>query len=297
MTPLQYYNEYRHLHVDLVGGRKVYDIDIHEYRNARDHVQGTSEIAADHDVTIGVEAWEQLSRLIRRHGQRVRQGVYWLWLPLATDDNPNPNPQWLEEVETPRLYGVFLGKGSPELINQALRLAAAFGIVQPDTASMNAWCGDNIGLDCSGFVGNYLKREGHATIGASTPARAFVAPATSPNRFSRLDQLEAKAVLCWKSGGHCAIIHEVLPTAQNVVAQAILGAIGGAAAGAAAQRVTCSVCESTGASLVAGDVHTDGMNFTHYTFESVDAHKVFKVRRGIGGRGLNEVYVSRLLVP
>jgi hypothetical protein len=80
-----------------------------------------------------------------------------------------------------------------------------------------------------------------------------------------------------------------------------MGGAGGTAvaraAARAATRVTCSVCESTGASLVAGDVHTDGMNFTTYTFESVDANKVFKVRRGIGGQGLNDVYVSRLLLP
>jgi hypothetical protein len=283
MTPHQYYNSYRHLFVDLIGGRKVYDVDIHEYRNARDQFQGGNEISTDHDVTIGVAAWTELSRLVRRHGRRVRQGVYWLWLPLATDANPEPNPQYLEEVELPRLYAVYLGKGSPELINQALRLAAAFGLVQPDTASMSAYCTDNIGLDCSGFVGNYLKHEGHPSIGASTPARAFVAPASSPNRFSRLDQLEAKAVLCWKSGGHCAIIHEVLPN-SNLYADG-------------RPRVICSVCESTGASLTAGDVHTDGMNFTNYTFESVDANRVFKVRRGIGVGGLNEVYVSRLLLP
>src|SRR5688572_17342681 len=102
MTPLQYYNAYRHLQVDLVGWVKVYNVDVHEYRNARDKFEGTSEISTDHDVTVGVGAWAKLSRAVRKHGEMLRKNVFWLRLPLPTEWDPTPE-RYLEEVDLAKL--------------------------------------------------------------------------------------------------------------------------------------------------------------------------------------------------
>lgn len=60
----------------------------------------------------------------------------------------------------------FYGKGSPEDCQLVLQLVARFGLIQrPKGDSLPAleqrlqrWCDDNLGLDCNGFVGNYLNR-------------------------------------------------------------------------------------------------------------------------------------------
>ena len=48
----------------------------------------------------------------------------------------------------------FIGKGSPEECDFVLQLATLVGGVRPER--LQAWADDNLGLDCNGFVGNYL---------------------------------------------------------------------------------------------------------------------------------------------
>jgi hypothetical protein len=273
MTPLEYWSWYRHLDVELPGGDRVFGIDVHEYRNAGDYYKGTSEVSADHEVTAGLDvAWPALKRAIRRNGKSVGAGKYEVRLRLPCDRGATT-----ETVELRSLLQPYHGKGSPEEIRQALRLATAFELVEPTVGALNTYCSRYIGLDCSGFVGNYLRHEGSEVFGPNTPAREF---APSRMRLSRLDQVEAKCVLSWKHESHVAIINHV----ERMTARP-----GGGA------EVVCWVCESCGSELVSGDAHTDGMNVTRYTIKEVDANKVFKVRRGIGGVGLNAVYIAKVL--
>ncbi len=51
----------------------------------------------------------------------------------------------------------FWGKGSPEDCQVCLQLAARLGVVTD--GRLQAWADANIGLDCNGFVGNYLFHE------------------------------------------------------------------------------------------------------------------------------------------
>jgi hypothetical protein len=55
------------------------------------------------------------------------------------------------------LYRPFIGKGSPEECQLVLQLALIVGGVQPN--QLQKWADDNLGLDCNGFVGNYLFHE------------------------------------------------------------------------------------------------------------------------------------------
>ncbi|MFN2532840.1 MAG: hypothetical protein ABR555_16235 [Pyrinomonadaceae bacterium] len=48
------------------------------------------------------------------------------------------------------------GKGSPEEAQIALQLALRFKVVNT-TSELQQYCDDNVGLDCNGFVGNYLE--------------------------------------------------------------------------------------------------------------------------------------------
>jgi hypothetical protein len=53
----------------------------------------------------------------------------------------------------------FQGKGSPEDVQVTLQLAVRFGVIQPATkAAIQAYCDtDHLGLDCNGFIGNYIR--------------------------------------------------------------------------------------------------------------------------------------------
>jgi hypothetical protein len=55
------------------------------------------------------------------------------------------------------LINPFFGKGSPEDVQVALQLALRLRVVTRDR--LQAWADANIGLDCNGFVGNYIMRE------------------------------------------------------------------------------------------------------------------------------------------
>ena len=48
----------------------------------------------------------------------------------------------------------FFGKGSPEEAQITLQLAARFGLL--NGGDLQTYCNDYLGLDCNGFVGNYL---------------------------------------------------------------------------------------------------------------------------------------------
>jgi len=61
-----------------------------------------------------------------------------------------------EEIRWP-LINPFFGKGSPEEVQIALQLALRFKLATPER--LQAWADANIGLDCNGYVGNYIIRE------------------------------------------------------------------------------------------------------------------------------------------
>lgn len=73
-------------------------------------------------------------------------------LVLTVNDAPFP----VESREKIRMPAVrpFWGKGSPEDCQVVLQLAVLLGLLGPKT--LQDWADENIGLDCNGFVGNYL---------------------------------------------------------------------------------------------------------------------------------------------
>jgi hypothetical protein len=231
---------------------------------------------ADYDAGPGwTTAWGALRGKIARHGQKFGPDKYRVKFPLPTKENPNPPVRSEETIYAAQLASVFTGKGTPDLIVQALRLAEAFGLVRPNVAAMQSYCDDYIGLDCNGFVGNYLRARGCTVVGPQTPAfpYAFVPPNW---RLTKLTDVKAESVLVWKNAGHVAIVDRISGIQYNGVLPA-------------------AVCESTGARAVARDVHTDGLNYTVYEIHPPGKDGVFKVKRGLGGAFLNDVYIGNLL--
>ena len=105
---------------------------------------------------------------------------------------------------------VFSGKGSPEEIVAVLKLAAHLkGKLGSDwknkgdlSASVKDFYFQNIGLDCSGFAGNYARAAG-AKYGPETSILAF-APAA--RRVKKIAQVKPGDLMVWTNNQHIATI-------------------------------------------------------------------------------------------
>ena len=105
---------------------------------------------------------------------------------------------------------VFSGKGSPDEIAAVLKLAARFnqklGKDWKDkgdlSATLKQFYWDNIGLDCSGFAGNYARAVG-SRYGPETSILGF-APASK--RIKKLADVKPGDVMVWKDNQHITTI-------------------------------------------------------------------------------------------
>ena len=115
----------------------------------------------DGAITIGVNSyhegvWDQdADKLIDKvvddfNTQKKKTPTYSLTVKV------NGNPVTFREVNTLRrcLQYAFEGKGSPEDCQVAAQMAVLKG--KTTKANLQKYCDDHMGLDCTGFVGNYL---------------------------------------------------------------------------------------------------------------------------------------------
>jgi len=318
MTPLEYYQSYRQLNVTLAEGVCLFGVDVHEYRNAQGFWSpGGSTEAEDFRVDDAMtHAWPKLQAKVRKyaHGESKGHTRYIVpvgtYAPVPIDASLTGAPPSIvtDLVDLSELAPVFFGKGKPSQIREVLRLAEMFNLVGDNVPAMNAYCTKYVGLDCSGFVGNFLQEMGNTSFGPETPATEF---APMGSRRKSLDDIGALDVICWKTTNHVAIIDRIVTTStaisdnrmpstgrrQSDMEDRGGGYQTGRIATPFARRVTevqCMVAESSAAKLLPGDSHTDGLNYTQYTIKSV-AGDVFKVQRGLGGAKIWDVYISKLL--
>jgi hypothetical protein len=103
----------------------------------------------------------------------------------------------------------FMGKGSPQDVKDALWLAHRYGYIKnparprAGALSLKEFCRAYTGLDCNGFVGNYLAQH------HNTPIETYGAVA---NRLTSVEQIQSGTSLVWvpAQGGkypHIAIVN------------------------------------------------------------------------------------------
>jgi hypothetical protein len=311
VTPKSLHDIYRNLNVATVDGEVVQGIDVHEYRWNK-----SGETDATMNCIAGIAHFTSaLKPKIRKNGKAAAGGEYdvkltWAGTPipqpwsfstrrpacfLEFEDMGKPQEQSVtERVNVPALTECFYGKGSPDAIREVLRLAAAFNLFgKPYKGSMNAYCDSYIGLDCSGFVSNYLRANGKTIDAMNTGTGTYRTTAKANNR-SAISAVDVGDIMVW-SGDHIAAINAVRPIMASTPRQmdeACIPTRGGTyrPATATAQVGTeIEVVESAKARLDSTDAHTDGLNCTWYTIVKQNSNGSFQVKRQ--QMGMNEFTV------
>lgn len=116
-----------------------------------------------------------------------------------------------------------MGKGSPRDYALALEWAVRSGKVSnPTQASLQTFCDEHLGIDCSGFVTNFLianqKRAASSTVQRNTSAASYYSVAKTVNDDTRIVQGD---LLVWMSGnsvktdpGHIAVVESYVPQSR-----------------------------------------------------------------------------------
>jgi hypothetical protein len=262
MSPSDYLRRYRNLQVALLDGITIYNVDVHEYRNATSFYAG--EVAqGDHNIHTGMAAKDQLMGRLRSRGRRISTGHYELRYSAAGQvlQRNDTTTEVLGTLiaESVKILQPFQGKGSPEEIEMVLKLAVGCGLLNPTLGDLQRYCDENIGLDCNGFVGNYVRAEGHATLTPGTHISRFHSTGT---KRAAISEIQVRDLIVFTNNSHIMVIDSITSNA--------------------ADSFECLVAESCGSNVIRTDVHTDGLNLTHYAVNSVNRNKVFQVRRGRG---------------
>lgn len=156
MSPLEYANIYRSLPVYLYTDEQA------KAANGGLPAGGEWVTVNVNSYRLGLKrAWQSTQNSIEVFKSKVRPHLneksesITVWVKtIAGDIVPKTYTDryaLAENVNDP-----FYGKGSPEEVQVVLQLAVRYGVFPPDKVQI--YCSNgNIGLDCNGFVGNYLR--------------------------------------------------------------------------------------------------------------------------------------------
>ena len=266
MSPYDFMMEYRAMDVRLIDGTVLYGIDVHEYRNAKDYYTNTDSISDDHDVDAGMGAFKKLKNAILKNGKKLGSKIYRCTFPLQSSGS-GQGMSHTEDVALNKLEGCYAGKGSPEMTQTALRLAQAYGFIQPTATSMNQYVTKYMGIDCSGFVTNYLRQRGRDDM---DPGQInSVAYRTLGTRITSLDKVRGGDIMAWTDTNHVGVIDTEDFEVNHDEKKGV-------------PPIVCDFVESTGADATKGDKHSDGLMCTTYSILSVGKNHVFQVSRADG---------------
>ena len=136
LTPLQYEARYKTLPVDFIATDTApLTLTVNKYRLGKMTTEGQRLVTAAHDYLAQ---------------QQKKSSDF----TLAFIVNGQPATFGMWEVLAPHLRSPFSGKGSPEDCQIAAQMAVLLN--RTTRANLQSYCDANIGLDCNGFVGNYL---------------------------------------------------------------------------------------------------------------------------------------------
>ena len=139
---------------------------------------------------------------------------------------------------------VFMGKGSPYEISDALWLASRYGLIRIDserenhtgvaTRTLDGFCDDCVGLDCNGFVNNFLsfsRDKSIDTYDVNYPkARRQSVEDVQANDvlvFVEEDDAAAKSTKAGRSYPHIALIDAVAPAGKDQLTLTVVQSSGG----------------------------------------------------------------------
>lgn len=164
LTPAQYADRYRSLEVPFDDGAET--VRVEQYRRG-DPKPGSAHAKDD--------LWQGLKDHFQEHQRHDK--TWQLTLHVNSGTKAFASPQTLSgHVARP-----YYGKGSPEdcqIVLQLAVLVAKKHKPRKNQADLQKYCDTHLGLDCNGFVGNYLWHEragnawdvdpGHKDVGPSS---------------------------------------------------------------------------------------------------------------------------------
>jgi len=159
MTPWEY--AARYLPVDVPGPTQNYPIDISRYH--------LGDPTAAKDQMLGAISDHFATNQRKNPGYRLQLRVNNVPAEFARRDELIPS------------LNAFWGKGSPEDCQIILQLALMLGGIRPER--LQSWADANLGIDCNGFVGNYLFREVQQNDWRQAPAKTEVGPSTTIDQY------------------------------------------------------------------------------------------------------------------
>lgn len=130
ITPRQYVETYLRLYVNFAG--TVAPVSVRNYLKSGGGHQSQRALAAHGKLTAG------LLKLLKPKGGAL----------------PNVFEVQGKKCVRGSLYRVYIGKGAPDEIQTALWLASLCNLVSASTK--DSYTDQNLGIDCGGFVANYL---------------------------------------------------------------------------------------------------------------------------------------------
>jgi hypothetical protein len=184
MSPLEYMNQYLKLQVTLDNWEADF-ASIDMYLNHG--IQPRSGVA-----------WKAGDQLIGEMSRETK--LPWSSLQFNIEGFP---------IRPINIRRAFMGKGSPQDLKDALWLAHRYGYIRnparprAGALTLKDYCRTYTGLDCNGFVGNYLAQHHNTSI------EVYGALA---NRLTRVEQIQSGTSLVWvpPQGGqypHIAIVN------------------------------------------------------------------------------------------
>jgi hypothetical protein len=265
MTPGELYNDYRDLHVDLLEGRFLMGIDVHEYRN--------HSLDGEFSTAHGVEAYSELVKKIQKHCKKIGQGKYRFVHAESTLKNGYVLTYAKVDVITtwPDLMRPYIGKGTPDDIRMVLRLAVHYDLLTPTISEVQKYCDRNIGIDCSGFASAYY--------GGQWMGKGASYYRDNAVKLTKLEDVRPGDAIVWQNGVHIAVIDRITSEEKT---SGIIYSLG------------CSVAESTGDRMVT-DGPSDGLNYTEY-YLLFDGPGKFKAMRSLVKKNEDSFYSPKVYV-
>lgn len=157
----------------------------------------------------------------------------------AAKANAKSQNEWRQQ-NSERILTAAMGKGAPRDYELALEWAVRSGRIaaNPTAAVIQKFCDERLGIDCSGFVTNYLCAAGRRAYSAKlvrgTNAQSYYNVGQAVNDSTQIRQGD---LLVWMTGarpksgpGHIAVVQSYLPVCMPAGNMEVCEATGAAGA-------------------------------------------------------------------